>query len=614
VRGFVIIREVSSLVAKLDKESTEIDPIHHSQIKKLVELIFSNAKEQELKFDIYEFFKSEINQKVFIHNLLLRKYQKNSNTVEISGFSFKCMLISLQFICLSFLEGKKSIELLYDIIKIASSIYHFKGDRKEFLIENLNKLAVWSEKKIWIQLFRIFCESQKNRGKKPSNTENIIGVVGKFFKPNKPRNIVYDTKVTKLAFEDFSSMLFNIKFNYEIIAETLMTVADNYKIEKRFVCKILRKNEDRFTQELYDRLDEVDVIGTLSVRKRARSIILDTGVWEYLLPFLEFLDCVELLCLSKKHNDQLRMPLYRSVLMDSSIQLQRDTRETLWVKFILDEYKHLKINDESILTENDHDDDVILLDVKRTYPNNKNFDKNILIKILRGIKVEFSTSICYYQGLNYFVAFLMLNINDYDLVLQLSCSLLKTTISRYVKEDLSDLKKAYYALNRLIQKHLPHIADRFKKENITVDVFCSPWFLTIFGTVGQYQKDPDNLVQIWDIFIADHWVGFYKVLLCIIKLFEERILESSYEEIMTMFFDLMKSEIFNGTSTHKEGEMSPLKPIPKSAGLINFKSLIKSQNLHEEDIAKFEIEYYQIVKQMDDFWKNYEEKTQPLSN
>ena len=347
------------------------------------------------------------------------------------------MLISLQFICLSFLEGKKSVELLFDIIKLSSSIYQTRAGRKEFLIENLNKLAIWSEKVVWIDLFTHFCEGHKERNNQKSRAENLFNAMGKIFKKDKGIP-VFDEKTKLNAFEDFSMLLFNLRFTYEFIAETLVTVAQNFEIPKKVPIKILRKNEDKFTQELYDRHEVTDIDSKSNKKEVKMNTISIYKIFEKTIKFLDFKETLLLSMVDKQAYRELKMPIYSTFLL-SNVTLTREQRQKIWSKFILSKYSKLNLKNLSISLQ-DHDDDIILLDVKRTYPTDKNFDKNMLIKILRNIKTVFNDTICYYQGLNYFVAFLMLHIDDPETILRLSCSLLETSMSKYVKEDLSDLR------------------------------------------------------------------------------------------------------------------------------------------------------------------------------
>lgn len=640
-------KDVSSLVQKLKKLNPKVKPAHLAHIKKMVDLIFvgdeTKADREKIQVDIYSFFKPSCRQQVFIYNLMLSKYQKSERTIKISPFSFKLMLISLQFICLSFLEGKKNIELLLDIIKLSSIFYQSKeNDKQEFLIENLNKLALWSEKHIWYSLYYHYCETYADF-RRPDSGENLLKTFGKFFKTEKTKqNFDYEIKLG--AFEDFSTLLFNLKFGFDFIAETLFSVAENSKLALKVPYKILKKNEDKFVVELQDKLDSISSLKKASSLSRVQTIDIksESKLFEVLkkvIPYLKAQDSIELLLLNKKAHLELNRELSRVVLLREE-NLKPKVRESLWLDFIDEQFGSLELQEISIDLD-DHDDDIILLDVKRTYPWDENFDKNILIKILRNIKEIFNEDICYYQGLNYFVAFMMLIVDDETLVFRLSCSLLQRDMQRYVGADLENLRKAYYTLGRLIQIQLPDIHEKFKADKINVEVFSSPWFLTIFGTVGQYQTKPEALADIWDVFVADSWPGFYSCLLKLIQHHKKRLMVSSYEESMMMFFDIMKSPIFKGTPIKKKGTSAtsirtiPIPPDINEEGTtnretpsfdsppqdqiqqddldeekqtpdeINFKKEVPNYIVEQVTIDLLEKEYSQMVVQINNFWENY---------
>jgi Rab-GTPase-TBC domain len=113
------------------------------------------------------------------------------------------------------------------------------------------------------------------------------------------------------------------------------------------------------------------------------------------------------------------------VLLNVNI-ISDENRQRLWSHFIDPDYNKLTLkplkNEEFDI---DPEDEIILLDVRRTYPNSVHFPKDTLIHILRNIRLVFMPEICYYQGLNYLVAYLMTKIDDENIVFRLACSIIK---------------------------------------------------------------------------------------------------------------------------------------------------------------------------------------------
>lgn len=175
----------------------------------------------------------------------------------------------------------------------------------------------------------------------------------------------------------------------------------------------------------------------------------------------------------------------------------------------------------------------------------------MVIKILKNIRDRLHGSICYYQGLNYFVAYMLFILKDELLVYRLSLSLLTRYMCLFVNEDLGQIKLAFYILTRLLQINLPELSDRLRLEKVTVDIFSTPWFLTLFSTVAQSDPNSQTLLHIWDIFIAGGWVEFFKVIIAVMKSRAKVVQISNYEEIMMIFFNIGKSEIFRTGSSQQ---------------------------------------------------------------
>lgn len=99
-------KQVATLAKMLANESEEISPKDLNTIRRLVENIHSPTEKEGIaaensNFDPYVFFNLSMNQKVFIHSLLLKRHKFKGTTVELSNSSFRLLLNSFQFICLS---------------------------------------------------------------------------------------------------------------------------------------------------------------------------------------------------------------------------------------------------------------------------------------------------------------------------------------------------------------------------------------------------------------------------------------------------------------------------------------------------------------------------------
>ena len=115
---------------------------------------------------------------------------------------------------------------------------------------------------------------------------------------------------------------------------------------------------------------------------------------------------------------------------------------------------------------------------------------------------KFEDKIAYYQGMNYIVAFLMTLFDNKEIILRLSCTLVKTIIAEYVTTRLDGLKRGFYILNRLLQIYYPNLHTRLRTERVTVDVFSAPWFLTCYSLAAQHDRNSQNLRKTWDLLLS----------------------------------------------------------------------------------------------------------------
>lgn len=253
---------------------------------------------------------------------------------------------------------------------------------------------------------------------------------------------------------------------------------------------------------------------------------------------------------------------------------------------------------------------------------------------MKNIRERLHGSICYYQGLNYFVAYLLFVLNDELLVYRLSLSLLTRHMCLFVNEDLGQIKLAFYILGRLLQINLPELSERLRLEKVTVDIFSTPWFLTLFSTVAQSDPDSLTLLHIWDIFIAGGWVEFFKVIIVVMKSRAKMVQISNYEEIMMIFFNIGKTSIFrnSGSQQHiresfkedtqsleqasKEHQadqqgsdndlLSEDESLDGSEKTFDVKGEIRSVQMDQFLFETLITEYKKVASQIVEFWANYE--------
>jgi len=86
--------------------------------------------------------------------------------------------------------------------------------------------------------------------------------------------------------------------------------------------------------------------------------------------------------------------------------------------------------------------------------------------------------------------------------------------------------------------------EHFKNEKIYSQYYATPWFITIFASSYQYTGDSFLTCCIWDMLHAEGWKGFLKCVLFILNLIKPQLMKLSFDEILRMLGDLIKSELF----------------------------------------------------------------------
>ena len=162
----------------------------------------------------------------------------------------------------------------------------------------------------------------------------------------------------------------------------------------------------------------------------------------------------------------------------------------------------------------------------------------------------FNPEIEYCQGMNFVAGFLYLVFRDEQLSFKALMRIADIfDMSHLYKKELPKLKLFFYQLDRLIAVRLPMLHRHFKDEQINSGIFASAWFITQFTNSLQIQEKylkangtenlsngliSDNLLQLWDYFIASGWKSMFKMSLYLLKQNETQLLHLNFEEILTL--------------------------------------------------------------------------------
>ena len=271
--------------------------------------------------------------------------------------------------------------------------------------------------------------------------------------------------------------------------------------------------------------------------------------------FLPLNNQINIFLISKYIYNNARKEIFKEFLDRKNLSLDKEIKIWYCLLKITDikkkyNYKEIieKINKEDNLIPNNVLE-IINLDVKRTFFK-ENIEKNreILSNILKTI-AYIKPKLNYCQGMNFISSFLFQLLNNETETFYLMISIIEyTEFSIIFMEDLQKLKTFFFIFDKLINIYVPEVYHVFKNNNVTVDFFCPPWFLTLFtNTLNSIDKEnpPKVILKIWDDFFLKGWKALMITGLSIIKNFENELIQLKYDQILHFLINnILKSEFF----------------------------------------------------------------------
>jgi hypothetical protein len=117
----------------------------------------------------------------------------------------------------------------------------------------------------------------------------------------------------------------------------------------------------------------------------------------------------------------------------------------------------------------------------------------------------FNPVVEYCQGMNCIAGLLYFMYRDEARAFAMLSTLINNfNLSYLFKQDVPMLRMYFYQMNRLLAAYLPRMHAHLFEEGINATYFCSPWFLTAFTFVLQYNKTgdiPQLLLLMFDEFL-----------------------------------------------------------------------------------------------------------------
>ena len=302
--------------------------------------------------------------------------------------------------------------------------------------------------------------------------------------------------------------------------------------------------------------------------KIKKSILKETTTGNLLLLknsslFLSNADILNLFLLNKSLTFSLKQKVFKRILNDNARTISLNKRMEIWsillnLKSIQVKYSNYKEIYEKITkedTNNLKNNEIIELDVVRTF-----FEENIeenqnKIKIILITLNYLFPNVSYCQGMNYIAAFLLqvFDYNEEKTFYYMAGIISNTDFGKLFENDLRLLKIFFFVVDKIIQVFIPKVYDVIKKNSIMTNYFCPPWFLTLWTNVcPTFNKEntPFSSLSIIENFFVDGWISAIRAGYTVLKYYENEIWTFPKEDIMHFIInqlptkELLKNEYF----------------------------------------------------------------------
>ena len=240
----------------------------------------------------------------------------------------------------------------------------------------------------------------------------------------------------------------------------------------------------------------------------------------------------------KNFNSKRRIGIWKIILKYEESLKKYDYKK------IIEELNKVPINDK------EGNDYLIMIDIKRTrFKLKENNGQKILFNLLRSLFYDNNKEqIIYCQGMNFIAAvFYDIIQNEEETFHLLKGFFINGKYENIFKNSLSLLKQYFIIFEKLIYLYLPKIHEKLFTNKIQVNLFISPYFVTLFTNIYAFHPENSNrfLLHCIDDFILNGWCSLFSSLICVLKYFERKILDLKAEELLKFLVnDIGKNDLF----------------------------------------------------------------------
>jgi hypothetical protein len=631
----------------LSNKVTSLGKIISPRIKIYIDLLLDYIYKANIEFskEIIEeinFIMSNVKTSEYlIYNLILKKslilFEKPFTNITLKRDQFKNIQPISQYFFLNYLSGNGNeinCEAIFNFLKFTLTVFN---EQKICFIESLSRIVLVNDARFWGDLMSFIYQHYKqnsnlesfvsaNLSNNPNLINGIRNLVG-VIKTNLATPQGKDTAYTK-AFNDVAYFIFKLRLDFETITDILLVLAPKAGVTFEFVKTILQKNQDLFLSQISGQNFSISE-QEKSLAKISKSLNRSEKIFLVCKKCVQYLNepsqIYKIITLNKFiYGDRKR--IFIRALLNFDLE-----KSPVFRQAILRTKIEPGMAKERLVISNFQDvDTIISLDVKRTFCDNKDFNPSKLELILKNISHPDVGRFSYYQGLNYIASyFYVLFEGDEILTYNFVISIMHNYFFNYVDSDLKNLRKLFFCLKRLIQMYLPVLYNYLENEQkLDMDIIFASWCLTLFTTITQSFPKSKQLDEVIDIFVSKGWPGFFKIVIVILDLLQEKILNLGYEDILivlsdlakTNFIELINIDISNQQLAFESQDRSREKGLRLENDLgektldslyapFSFKQKIKKfTKINKTSLICYQNDYYKILEQIDEFWHKINKK------
>lgn len=262
--------------------------------------------------------------------------------------------------------------------------------------------------------------------------------------------------------------------------------------------------------------------------------------------------------------DALRGEVWMKI---SGAQEMRKGYESLYNELVkgLNENEILKIPDE----------EVIIKDLHRTFPNNIIFKNKLgdgqrqLFRILSCISMR-SKKAGYAQGMGFIVAIFLSYLTEEKAFWMMENLMKNFRLQELYCPGFKGLRKNLFVLLKFMKKLMPNLYNKFTRNNLTPTMYASSWYITCFANALPYEI----VLRVMDCFLFEGNKIILRISLGILALKENEFLRQKH------FFELM--EIVKTLTFNIDIDLLFKKSFSFS---ISRKKIEKYENLYKEHLS-----------------------------